>query len=163
MRWLRIGIVVLGLVSIAGCQQTPQADATVDLDGSVGIDVREEQLDAFVVPPDAFVVPPDAFARPDAPYYVDGARVYLDGETPPDAYLAYDGGNLCGFDAASDTFVCGGTDPWPADCESPTYCCHGICDPFGTDEVCCNRSTGTITVYRYMSGMCPLNETRTCT
>lgn len=163
MRWLSMGIAVVSLVSSAACQQAPAADAAVLLDAAVDIDAFEERPDAPEERPDAFVELPDAYARPDTPYYVDGARVYLDGETRPDAYLEYDGGNLCGFDAGSDTFVCGGTDPWPADCESPTFCCHGICDPFGTDEVCCNRSTGTITVYRYMSGMCPLNETRSCT
>lgn len=154
MRWFSC-FVVLSVSLVSGCQPAPATDAGGFVDGPVGIDV-------FVVVPDAFAVPPDAFEPPDTPRYVDGARVYLDGETAPDAYLAYDGGNLCGFDAAADTFVCGGSDAWPADCESGTYCCHGTCDPFGHDQVCCDRSTGEITLYRYTSGMCPLRETTSC-
>lgn len=162
---MRVALSLLvSLLSFAlACQQTPATDAGDFRDGPPVMDAFEGALDAFVEPPDAFAEPPDAFERLDTPRYSDGSRVYLDGEDRPDAYLEYDGGNLCGFDAAADTFVCGGTDAWPADCESPTYCCHGVCDPFGRDEVCCNRTTGTITVYRYMSGMCPLNETRSCT
>jgi hypothetical protein len=106
----------------------------------------------------------DAASPPrDTPRYVDGLLAPEDGSVPVlfDAFAAPDavspGG--CGYSIEAGTFICGGTDPTPADC---TGGCCGVCDPFGTDQVCCDPSTGTITIYRYRSGDCPLDVTMAC-
>lgn len=133
----------------SGCSPAePEADAGLDAPAT----------DA----PTTTDVPPmfDTPAPMDTPAPIDARPVR---DVRPDGYRE-DTPARCGYAIESGTFECGATDPWPnPPCSSPfSRCCVGVCDPFGTDQVCCDPSTGRIEIYRYSAGACPLYDTIDC-
>ena len=108
-------------------------------------------LDVIVLadaPPDS--APISDAPRPDAP--VDDAPVEDDA-----------GPVTCGWSDTEGTFVCSGADAMPAGATcTGTRCCAGTCEPGGGEEVCCDPTSGTIEIYRYSAGACPLDVANTC-
>jgi hypothetical protein len=146
-------LIVLGLAGGAvllasGCSPgSPVADTGIDAPTS---DTPPPPIDA----PAILDTPPPM----DTPAFPDGPPR----DVRPDGHRD-DAPARCGYSAASGTFECGGTDPWPMPpCAGFGRCCVGVCDPFGTDEVCCDPLTGRIEIYRYGAGACPLVETIDC-
>ena len=127
-------------VTCAGCPGPQAVDASI-VDAPPALDVPE-MIDA----------PTDA--GDDAPIDVSSAM-----DVPAMADAPVSG---CGWDEDAATFVCGGSDPLPDTCVAGERCCIGVCDPFGTDQVCCDPATGTIEIYRYGGGACPLETTTDC-
>lgn len=148
--------VVLSLFVVAGCPGPVVIDAA-QLDAPMldapTLDAPTLDASPRDAPADAALdTSMDAWLDPDGPY----------GDVRPDGYLD-DAPARCGYSEAAGTFECGATDPWPSPpCEGGVRCCVGICDPFGTDEVCCDPTTGRIEIYRYSAGDCPLAETIDC-